>query len=107
MIQCGGNGNPQYLYSCNTRYPGTATFTTTTDPTNEYWNKYYFGIDMHFYLDYPWAQSDADHTCIAEAVHAASCAGAGVVAANGEWCRNAFWVPSTPLLEWSTDMGPA
>lgn len=83
------------------------TWSTSTDPDDPGTGHYYYGIDMHFFMVWPWAESDADHTCVAEAIEAASCNSAGVQASNGKWCRNVYWVPDSPLEEWSTDMGPA
>lgn len=107
VVQCGGNGNPESYYHCNQKYAGTVAFSKSTDPSDSGYNNYFYGIDMHFYMKWPWAESDADHTCVAAAINAASCAGAGVISDNGQWCRDTSWSPATPLLEWSSEMGPA
>lgn len=107
LPQCGGNFNLLGgIYSCNTRYPGTVTFSRATDPSDPGHHKYFYGIDMHFWLQWPWAESDADHKCISKAVEQASCGKAGVKSYSGKWCRNTDWRPQPPLLEWSNDMGP-
>lgn len=95
------------IYSCNKRYPGTATFSKATDPSDTGYGKMFFGVDLHFWLQWPWEQSDADHKCIASSVEIASCGGSRVKSFNGKWCRNIYWKPSPPLFEWSNDMGVA
>lgn len=106
--QCGGVFNLlDGIYSCNTAYPGTVTFSSATDPDDPGHDKYYYGIDLHFWLQWPWEESDADHKCMSSAVEAASCAGADVKSYSGKFCRNVDWRPQPPLLEWSNDMGPA
>ncbi|POS70848.1 hypothetical protein DHEL01_v210759 [Diaporthe helianthi] len=106
--KCGGNFNlAGNVYACDRYYPGTATFSRSTGPSDPEYGKYYFGIDMHMWLAWPWAQSDADHACIADAVEQASCASGDVKSRNGKWCRNVDWRPATPLVEWSSDLGPA
>lgn len=93
------------MYTCNKRYPGTATFSKAVDPNDPGYNQVYFGIDMHFWMSWPWAESDSDHRCMSKAVEWASCGGSNVKSMNGKWCRNVYWVPSPPLVEWSNDMG--
>lgn len=106
--QCGSKFNlVNNQYACDYQYPGTVTFSKETEPFNPQWNKFYFGIDMHFWMAWPWAEIDSDHTCMAEAVEAASCVSAGVKSLNGKWCRNLDWKPVIPVMEWSNDMGPA
>lgn len=106
-FQCGGNFHLMGgMYSCNTKYPGTVTFSAGTDPSAPGYNQYFFGIDMHFWVKWPWAEDDADHRCFSKAVEAASCAGANVKSWNGRWCSNVYWKPDPQPLEWSDDMGP-
>lgn len=108
--QCGGNFNlVDNKYACDEKYPGTATFSKATDPSDPEHGKYYFGIDMHFWLRWPWAESDADHACMSDAVEAGSCAQANVKSINGKWCRNLNWDPQPPphAFERSNELGPA
>lgn len=107
--QCGGNFNlVDGQYACDEKYPGTATFSKATDPSDPERGKYYFGIDMHFWLQWHWEESDADHACMSDAVEAGSCGRGNVKSQNGKWCRNINWIPNDPpLLEWSNDLGPA
>lgn len=103
-LQCGRNGNPTSYYSCNQKYPATVTWSISTNPKDAGYNQFYYGIDMHFVMFWPWSEIDSDHQCVADAVEASSC---GLQTTNGKWCRNTYWVPDTPLLEWSNDLGPA
>lgn len=65
---------------------------------------YYYGVDMHLTMKWPWAERDADHTCVADAVEKASCYRAGVMAGNGRWCRAVrYYRPG--MMEWDEDMG--
>lgn len=106
-LQCGGNFNLlDNIYSCDKAYPGTATFSKATDPSDPGYGKYYFGIDLHLHLQWPWAESDADHRCMSEAVEKGSCGRSNVKSVNGKWCRAIAWQPDPPLVEWSSDMGP-
>ncbi|KAK7715617.1 hypothetical protein SLS63_011373 [Diaporthe eres] len=105
---CGGNFNLfNNVYTCNKNYPATATFSKATDPSDPGYGKYYYGIDLHFFLQWGWAERDADHTCMSKAVERGSCGSSNVKSLNGVWCRNVHWKPSPPPLEWSSDMGPA
>lgn len=105
--QCGSKFNlVNNQYACNYQYPGTATFSKETDPTKPEWNKFYFGIDMHFWMGWPWGEDDYNHHCMAEAIEAASCFSAGVKSRNGKFCRDIDWRPATPVMEWSDEMGP-
>ncbi|KAG8158544.1 hypothetical protein KVR01_011666 [Diaporthe batatas] len=106
--QCGDKFSlVNHQYACDYQYPGTATFSKVTDPKDPEYLNFYFGIDMHFYLAWPWAAADSDHKCMAEAVEMSSCLSAGVKSRNGKWCRSLDWKPDTPVMEWSDDMGPA
>lgn len=106
--QCGGNFNLfNNVYTCNKNYPATATFSKATDPSDPGYGKYFYGIDLHFFLQWGWAERDADHTCMSKAVERGSCGSSNVKSLNGVWCRNVHWKPSPPPLEWSSDMGPA
>ncbi|KAI7774099.1 hypothetical protein LA080_009302 [Diaporthe eres] len=105
---CGGNFNLfNNVYTCNKNYPATATFSKATDPSDPGYGRYFYGIDLHFFLQWGWAERDADHTCMSKAVERGSCGSSNVKSLNGVWCRNVHWKPSPPPLEWSSDMGPA
>lgn len=86
---------------------GTATFSKATDPNDPGHGKLSFGIDMQFYVQWPWVEDDADHRCITAAVEAGSCGRSNVKSLNGKWCRNVYWKPNPPPSEWSIDMGTA
>jgi hypothetical protein len=95
-------------YWCDEKYLGTATFSKATNPSDSEWLRFYFGIDLLFWLEWPWRESDSDHACMSDAVERASCAGANIKSQNGKWCRNLDWIPDDPpLLEWSNDLGLA
>ncbi|KAK7740968.1 hypothetical protein SLS53_005031 [Cytospora paraplurivora] len=102
---CGGNGNPSAYYSCNTKYPATVEWVLENPVKGSNSGRYFYGIDMHFTMKWPWAERDADHTCVAKAVEKASCYRAGVMAGNGKWCRAVHYY-NPDMMEWDEGSEP-
>ncbi|ROW09266.1 hypothetical protein VPNG_05874 [Cytospora leucostoma] len=102
---CGGNGNPSNYYSCNTKYPATVDWVLENPDKGSNSGRYFYGIDMHFTMKWPWAERDADHACVAKAVERASCYRAGVMAGNGKWCRAVHYY-NPDMMEWDEGSEP-
>ncbi|KAK2600494.1 hypothetical protein N8I77_010022 [Diaporthe amygdali] len=95
---CGGNYNRWGDYNCNVNNASMWTFFTDTSVRGDYLN-YVQGIEMSFTLQWPWAESDADHECIAKAIQRGSCVTRGMMPIYPVVCRNKKWFDLT-LSEW-------